>query len=235
MISTPQLSNGAQLATASSDASSSLPDVEPVPYIATCNIDDASSPISNDYVSDDNMLPIIKEGVHFGDNMRCATVNSRGSGEHFAKVDIVVDFAVDESLDIVVVTELKTTMARTKSSSIRNHGFYSWWGARDVKQSYSDGILILVCNEWAKYVQKIEYWGGRLVWVDFAFPGGLQLCYIGVYAPSVASELHPLVARLQGILSSACASGLQVIIAGDLNGVFDPSQDRIPGHTVINS
>ena len=46
----------------------------------------------------------------------------------------------------------------------------------------------------------------------------------------MASELHPLVARLQGILSSACASGLQVILAGDLNGVFDPSQDHIPGH-----
>ena len=66
--------------------------------------------------------------------------------------------------------------------------------------------------------------------MDFAFPGGLQLCYIGIYAPSVASELHPLVARLQGMLSSACASGLQVIIAGDLNGVFDPSRDCIPGH-----
>ena len=101
------------------------------------------------------MLPMPLEGAHFGDNLRCATINSRGSGEHFAKVEIIVDFAVDESLDIVIVTELKTTLARTRSSSIRYHGFYTWWGARNVRQSYSDGILVLVCDEWAKYVQKV--------------------------------------------------------------------------------
>ena len=157
MISTPQLSFGLQLPTVSSDVSSGLADDKLVPCVATCNINDALSPTSNDYTSDDNMLPIIKEGVHFGDNLRCVTINSHGSGEHFAKVDVIVDFAVDESLDIIIVTELKTTLARTKSSSIRNRGFYSWWGAQDVKQSYSDGILMLVCNEGAKYIQKVEY------------------------------------------------------------------------------
>ena len=39
-----------------------------------------------------------------------------------------------------------------------------------------------------------------------------------------------MVARLQGILSSASSLGYQVILAGDLNGVFNPVQDHIPGH-----
>ena len=39
-----------------------------------------------------------------------------------------------------------------------------------------------------------------------------------------------MVARLQGILSSASCLGYQVILAGDLNEVFNPLQDRIPGH-----
>ena len=148
----------------------------------------------------------------------------------YAKVEIIVDFAVDELLDIIIVTELKTTLARTRNASIWHRGFYSWWGARDVKQSYSDGILLLVQDEWAKYVQKVDYWAGRLIWIDFAFPGGLKLRCVGVYAPPVSAELRALVTRLQSVLVSASTCGYQIILAGDLNGVFNPSQDRIPRH-----
>jgi len=38
-----------------------------------------------------------------------------------------------------------------------------------------------------------------------------------------------MIARLHGVLTSASALGYQVILAGDLNGVFDPLYDRIPG------
>ena len=133
MIGTLQLSDRLQLATVSSDVSSGLLDDELEPYAATCNVSGTLPTVSNDYASDDNILPMPMEGVHFGDNLRCATINSHGSGEHFAKVEIIVDFAVDESLDIVFVTELKTTLARTQSSSIRHCRFYTWWGAQNVR------------------------------------------------------------------------------------------------------
>ena len=81
---------------------------------------------------------------------------------------------------------------------------------------------------WAKYVQKVEYWGGHILHADFAFPGGLQLWRICVYAPPVLHELCPMINRLQDILSSASALGFQVILAGDLNGVFNPSCDQVP-------
>ena len=35
--------------------------------------------------------------------------------------------------------------------------------------------------------------------------------------------------RLQGVLSSASAVGQEVIVAGDMNGVFNPSLDCVPG------
>ena len=120
--------------------------------VTSSDVDDVLSITYADSVTDDNMLPMVPD-AHFGDSLRVVTINSCGSGEHFAKGEIVVDFAVDELLDVVFVTELKTTLARTKNMSIRRQGFYSWWGARDVRQSYSDGILVLVWDEWAKYVQ----------------------------------------------------------------------------------
>ena len=89
----------------------------------------------------------------------------------------------------------------------------------------------MVHDEWAKYVQKVEYWGGQLLWIDFAFPDGLQLHCIGIYAPLLTCELKPLTARVENILSSASAHGIQVILAGDLNGVFNPLQDCVPSHT----
>ena len=83
--------------------------------------------------------------------------------------------------------------------------------------------MVLVCTGWAKYVQKIEYWKGQLMWIDFAFPGGLKLQCICVYASPIPHETQSMVTRLQGVLASARALGYQVILGGDLNGVFDPS------------
>lgn len=108
------------------------------------------------------MLPIVPEGAHFGDSLQCATINSCGSGEGFVKIDVITDFAVDEKLDIVFVTELKTTLARANEKSVRHKGFFSWWGARNTQQSFNDGVVLLVCDEWAKYVQGVDYWGGCL-------------------------------------------------------------------------
>jgi hypothetical protein len=88
---------------------------EAEPYVSSQDSDSIQFSTSNDTVSSYNMLPMPMEGAHFGDNLRCATINSCGSGEHFAKVEIIVDFAADESLDIVIVTELKTTLARTRN------------------------------------------------------------------------------------------------------------------------
>ena len=53
---------------------------------------------------------------------------------------------------------------------------------------------------------------------------------IRVYAPPISAELRTLVTRLQSVLVSANTCGYQIILAGDLNGVFNPSQDRIPRH-----
>ena len=122
-----------------------------------------------------NTLPVAPESEHFGDNLCYAVVNSRGSGDNFSKVDIVVDFAEDELLDIVCVTELKTTLAKVMAAKVCHKGFVSWWSAWDVAQSHNDGVMVLVREGWAKYVQKIEYWKGQLLWIDFAFPGGLKL------------------------------------------------------------
>ena len=71
-----------------------------------------------------------------------------------------MDFAVDEMLDFVFVTELKTTRAKVAATNLQKRGFFSWWSAQDVQQSHNDGILLLVRDEWAKYVQKIDYWNG---------------------------------------------------------------------------
>ena len=184
-----------------------------------------SLPVGCDDSSYNNILPMAPEDACFGDNLRCATINSCGSGEHFAKVEVIVDFAVDEVLDFVFVTELNTTLAKVKATDLQWRGFFSWWSAQDVQQSYYDGILLLVCDEWAKYVQKVDYWKGHLLWVDFAFPGGLRLRCICVYASPVPQEACPMVTRQHGVLTSASALGYQIILAGDLNGVFDAAYD----------
>ena len=107
-----------------------------------------------------SILPVAPESECFGDNLRCAVINSCGSGNSFSKIEVVADFAEDELLDIIFVTELKTTLAKVMAAKVHHRGFLSWWGARDVIQSNNDGVMVLVHTGWAKYMQKIEYWKG---------------------------------------------------------------------------
>ncbi len=85
---------------------------------ALSGADHPSLPLVCDDSPHDNVLPMAPDDVCFGDNLRCATINSRGSGEHFAKVEVIVDFAVDEMLDFVFVTELKTTRAKVVATNL---------------------------------------------------------------------------------------------------------------------
>jgi hypothetical protein len=94
-------------------------------HITNLDVNDTASYSYDDLTYINTSLPTVPEGAHFGDNLRCATINSQGSGECYAKVEIIVDFAVDELLDIIIVTELKTTLARTRNTSIQHQGFYS--------------------------------------------------------------------------------------------------------------
>src|ERR1035438_10014734 len=100
-------------------------------HITNLDVHDTTSYFYDDLTCISTALPTVPEGAHFGDNLRCATINSQGSGECYTKVEIIVDFAVDELLDIIIITELKTTLARTRNASIQHWSFYSWWGARD--------------------------------------------------------------------------------------------------------
>ena len=103
------------------------------------------------------------------------------------------------------MTELKTTLARVMATKVHYRNLFSWWSAQDVTQSDNDGVLVLVHDGWAKYVQKVEYWKGWLLWIDFAFPGGLKLQCVCMYASPAPHEACPMVARLQGVLDSAGA------------------------------
>jgi hypothetical protein len=170
MICTPPLAISLEtLAVSAGDVSGLFPSFNTSLYDNTLStplgnahsgVDHPSLPLVCDDSSYNNILPMAPEDACFGDNLRCATVNSRGSGEHFAKVEVIVDFAVDEMLDFVFVTELKTTRAKVAATNLQKRGFFSWWSAWDVQQSHNDGILLLVRDEWAKYVQKIDYWNG---------------------------------------------------------------------------
>ena len=58
-------------------------------------------------------------------------------------------------LDLVFVTELKTTLAKVAATNLRRRGFFSWWSARDVQQSHNDGILLLVRDEWQNMYRRL--------------------------------------------------------------------------------
>ena len=142
MISTPPLTISLEaLGVSTDDVSGLFPSFNvplydnsistPLGSAHSCD-DHPSLPLGYDNSPYNNILPMAPEDACFGDNLRCATINSRGSGEQFAKVEVIVDFAVDEMLDFVFVTELKTTRAKVAATNLRRRGFFSWWSTRDV-------------------------------------------------------------------------------------------------------
>ena len=69
-----------------------------------------------------------------------------------------------------------------------------------------------------------------MIAVDFAFPGGLWMQVILVYAPSLASGASEVGQVLRQWLNNATNEGMTIIVCGDFNDVVDQQTDRIPSH-----
>src|SRR5271169_4567235 len=166
------------------------------------------------------------------DSLRVVTINTRGTGVghgEYYKINALVDFAEEEGFDIVGVTELHVIRRQERNILERDCSYQGYWATRaSDDQSRNDGVVMLVRKAWAKYAQAVKRWEGCLVAVDFAFPGGLWLRVVVVYAPSTSGSDAGVAKILRGWLEEANGKGMVLLVCGDFNDVVDHQLDRVP-------
>src|SRR5271169_1143051 len=153
-----------------------------------------------------------------GDSLRVMTINTRGTGVGHGEcynINALVDFAEEEGFDIVGVMELHVIRRQERNILERDCSYQGYWATRASEdQSRNDGVVMLVWKAWAKYAQAVKRWEGHLVAVDFAFPGGLQLRVVVVYAPSTSGSDAGVAKVLRRWLEEANSKGMALLVCG---------------------
>jgi exonuclease III/ribonuclease HI len=165
-----------------------------------------------------------------GKFLRIATWNIRGCNAD-NKVTELADVAANEGIHILGLAETKLAEKVGKNKmATRRDKWVTFW-TRDEKTPNGSGVGLLVDIQWSKYIQHKNTMNGRVLSLDFCFPGGAHLRVIQVYVPGSSSvpkdKRRDIEVFAVDLALSAIATGSEVIIMGDFNAVAKPAVDRL--------
>ena len=87
-------------------------------------------------------------------------------------------------IDIVGITDT-CIKAREAKFALKNYQstYQAYWSPSE--QSYTSGVGLLISNEYAKYVQKVVSWKGRIIYTDLYTAGNKKTRIINTYVPPI--------------------------------------------------
>jgi exonuclease III len=165
-----------------------------------------------------------------GKFLRIATWNIRGCNAD-NKLTELADVAANEGLHILGLAETKMAenVGKNKMATRRDKWMTFW--TRDEETPNGSGVGLLVDIQWSKYIQRKNTMNGRVLSLDFCFPGGAHLRVIQVYVPGSSSvpeaKRRDVEVFAADLALSAIAAGSEAIIMGDFNAVAKPAVDRL--------
>jgi exonuclease III len=151
-----------------------------------------------------------------------ATCNLRGLSQQ-TKRDLWFQYCHNKNWDIIISTE--TDDSHQQSTYWKSNHYQSWWshGTNNLGQ----GLGISLKSNLAKHTFKIQEWAGRIISIDLAFPQKRYLRILGVYYPTGINPLKQTVFdKVTKLITEASNRDWHIIIAGDFNGVPNPSLDK---------
>ncbi|CAG8815606.1 1015_t:CDS:1, partial [Dentiscutata erythropus] len=172
------------------------------------------------------------------------TQNTRGLRD-IVKQTTWWTYCLGEKLDIILLTETKTTKdsekfifyEQNKTDNPKNSIYKIWWSSTTeaYNNNIGSGIGIMVKAHIAKHVYKIDKLDGHGICILLSFRGRIIFQIIGVYAPNKYSSNNAILRKLKPWLynhiSQALSNNWISIILGDWNATPDPSIDRFPTKT----
>src|SRR6266487_346957 len=178
------------------------------------NINDLSSLLQSYFSSHFFSLP----SSDSYDVLTLACHNVRGLNDP-VKQSQLLNLALDKNTSILGLSETKLSLSSSKHLFADQPLFRSFWSPHPTRQ-FSGGVGLIIKNPYARHIQKVHKWRGRIISADLYF-NNFKLKVINVYVPprSLAnnverSDTHQ---HLLSLIESSKIENCTCIIMGDLN------------------
>jgi hypothetical protein len=167
-------------------------------------------------------------------NWKIATQNLRGTSD-IVKQRTWWDYCIKENLDIVFITETKTTKTSEKyiffeqinsKENKLNPTYQLWWSsvAEAHNNNIGSGVGFMIKSTISKHVYKVDRFEGHGICILLSYRGKITFQMIGIYAPNKYSINNSQLGRLRTWLynhiSQALTNDWISIIMGDWNALL---------------
>src|SRR6266498_2663593 len=178
------------------------------------NINDLSSLLQSYFSSHFFSLP----SSDSYDVLTLACHNVRGLNDP-VKQSQLLNLTLDKDISILGLSGTKLSLSASKHLFTDQPLFRSFWSPHPTRQ-FSGGVGLIIKNPYARHIQKVHKWKGRIISADLYF-NSFKLKVINVYVPprSLAnnverSDTHQ---HLLSLIESSKIENCTCIIMGDLN------------------
>ncbi|CAG8777705.1 12107_t:CDS:2, partial [Dentiscutata erythropus] len=171
------------------------------------------------------------------------TQNVRGINDNL-KQNMWWEFCEKKTLDIVLLTETKTTKDSEKNIFIdqvllakkrsQDPVYKTWWSSvlEANNNNMGSGLGLMIKTQLAQHVYKVNKFPGHGISILLSFKRKIVFQIVGIYVPNQYSNnnntIAPLRTWLHNQISQALSNNWISILLGDWNAVSNPKIDRFP-------
>src|SRR6266498_5491755 len=163
----------------------------------------------------DGDIPQIKEITN---TFNIATNNVSGLNEP-VKQQQIMNYINEFKIDFFGLSETKLTTKTAKLLWKYDPTYTSWWNC-NVDSPWSASVGLIVKKEYAKYVQEVNGYKGRVIYMKLYMQGRFKLMIIQVYIHANDQDKKDkldVYRFIDDLLKSAKKDQFKVIIMGDFN------------------
>jgi exonuclease III/ribonuclease HI len=159
----------------------------------------------------------IHQQFDYNNIITVATHNVAGLSSYTKQTQLLQSL-IDMHIDVIGITDTRIKSNHNKHIYKRNNNYTSWWC--DSTHANTGGVGILISNKMNKFVQKVEKWKDRVIYVDiFTTQHKLRVitayvCPDGDHNKQERAEIHE---HLFQLVNRSLQSQYQPIILGDFN------------------
>src|SRR3989440_5523418 len=151
--------------------------------------------------------------------LRVVTHNVQGLNDP-TKQKQLLDTIYLDNINIMGLSETKLIPTASKYIFKNNQHYKAYFNNDSTSPTGSD-VGIIIDNSYAKYIQKIEGYKGRMIYIDLFMKGRIKLRIIQVYLPASSTGLREYTLDLYNCIEKtiieATKKRSRIILMGDFN------------------
>ena len=152
--------------------------------------------------------------------LRIVTQNVRGLNDR-TKQQQVIDFLDLNDIDIFGLSETKISNSSAKIAFKNFNNKYHSYFNNDTSSTSGSGVGIIVSNDYAKYIHKVEAYKGRVLFIDLIMKGRIKIRIFQLYLPATSTGMREYTTDLYKYITDKITDALsqrsRIIVMGDFN------------------